>query len=246
MLNDALQYIFEGAHWSGPGGLSEQLVQQLLLTAASLAFCLVVAVPVALWLGHVGKGGAIAINISNIGRAVPVFAVLVILSVGPVGTDELGAFGRAGLATLISLVLFGLPPLITNAYVGMREVDRDVVESARGMGMSEWRLFRRIELPLAMPVVLTGVRIALVQIWATATIAALVAGPGLGNTITEGFANHHYEEVLAGCLLVAVAALLLEGVAVLVERAADPMRSARRLPADPGGPAPVPAGTAFP
>lgn len=242
MLGEALRYLFDGSHWSEQNGLTDQLVQQLLLTVVSLAVCLVVAIPLALWLGHLGRGGAVAINVSNIGRAVPVFAVLVILSVGPVGTDELGAFGRAGLATLISLVLFGLPPLITNAYVGMREVDRDVVESARGMGMSEWRLFRRIELPLAMPVVMTGVRIALIQIWATATIAALVAGPGLGNTITEGFVKQDYAQVLAGSILVAVLALMLEAVVVLAERVADPMRGARRQPADAGTtPASAPA-----
>ncbi|UPK74707.1 ABC transporter permease [Nocardioidaceae bacterium SCSIO 66511] len=228
MLADAFDYLFDGSNWSGPGGLWEQLSQQILLTLVSLAICLLVGVPLALWAGHTGRGGTLAINVSNIGRAVPVFAVLTILSIGPVGSDVLGPFGRAGLATLISLVLFGLPPLITNAYVGMREVDRDVIESARGMGMSEWRLFRRVELPLAMPVVLTGVRIAIVQLWATATIAALVAGPGLGNTITEGFANSRYYEVVAGSLLVAAAALVLEGIAVLIERAFDPMRRARR------------------
>lgn len=230
MLNDALSYIFDGANWSAPGGLSEQLAQQVLLTAVSLIVCLVVGLPLALWLGHIGKGGAAAINVSNIGRAVPVFAVLVILSVGPVGSDEFGAFGRAGLATLVSLVLFGLPPIITNAYVGMREVDRDVIEAARGMGMTEWRLFRRVELPLALEVVLTGVRLALIQLWATATIAALVAGPGLGNTITAGFDNDRYYEVMAGSILVAGAALALEGIAVLIERRADPMRRARREP----------------
>lgn len=232
MLAEALRYLFDGSNWPGQGGLTEQLAQQLLLTVVSLVVCLVVAIPLALWLGHIGRGGTIAINVSNIGRAVPVFAVLVILSVGPIGTDELGAFGRAGLATLISLVLFGLPPLITNAYVGVREVDRDIVEAARGMGMSEWRLFRTIELPLAMPVVMTGVRIALIQIWATATIAAMVAGPGLGNTITSGFVNQDYGVVLAGSILVAVLALVLEGLLVLVERASDPLRGSRRLPPD--------------
>src|SRR5699024_10897426 len=111
-----------------------------------------------------------------------------------------------------------------NAYVGMREIDADVIESARGMGMAEWRLFRQVELPLVMPLVMTGIRIALVQVWATATIAALVAGPGLGNTITYGFSNGRYELVLAGAILVAVIALLLEGVFAYIERAVDPMR----------------------
>ena len=225
-----IDYILDGANWSGAGGLGEQLTQQVLLTLVSLVICLLIGVPLALWCGHTGRGGAIAINVSNIGRAIPVFAVLTILSVGPVGSDVLGPFGRAGLATLIALVLFGLPPIITNAYVGMREVDRDMIEAARGMGMTEWRLFRRVELPIVLPVVMTGVRIALVQLWATATIAALVAGPGLGNTITEGFANSLYDEVVAGSILVAAVALVLEGVAVLIERAADPMRRARKQP----------------
>ena len=225
---DGIDYILDGANWSGSGGLGEQLTQQVLLTVVSLAICLLVGIPLALWLGHIGRGGTLAINISNMGRAVPVFAVLVILSVGPVGTDVLGPFGRAGLATLISLVLFGLPPIITNAYVAMREVDRDMIEAARGMGMTERRLFRRVELPTALPVILNGIRIALIQIWATATIAAMVAGPGLGNTITEGFANSRYHEVVAGSILVAGAAIVLEGIAVLIERAADPMRRARR------------------
>jgi osmoprotectant transport system permease protein len=147
---------------------------------------------------------------------------------GPVGSEEFGPYGRAGLATLISLVLFALPPLITNAYVGITQVDADVVEASRGMGMGEGKVFSAVELPLAMPVVMTGVRLALVQVWATATIAALVAGPGLGRVITRGFANHRTYEVVAGAVLVALGALVLEAFAVLAERYADPMRRARR------------------
>lgn len=166
-------------------------------------------------------------NVSNVGRAVPVFAVLLVLSIGPIGADAFGPYGRAGLATLIALVLFALPPIITNAYVGVREVDRDIVEASRGMGMKGTEIFTRIELPLAMPVIFTGIRLALVQIWATATIAALVAGPGLGRIITDGFANQRTYQVVAGAVLVALGALVLEGAAVLVERAVDPMRRVR-------------------
>jgi osmoprotectant transport system permease protein len=134
-------------------------------------------------------------------------------------------------------VLFALPPLITNAYAGITEVDPDIVEAARGVGLRGRQVFTAVELPLAMPVVLTGVRIALVQVWATATIAALVAGPGLGRIITRGFANQATYEVVAGAILVALGALLLEGLAVLAERHSDPMRRTRhrtrdRSPAD--------------
>ncbi|MGH3506758.1 MAG: ABC transporter permease [Nocardioidaceae bacterium] len=224
----AIEYLLDPDNWTGEQGIGTYLVQQLLLTVTSLVVAVVLGLPLAMWLGHIGKGGFLAINITNIGRAVPVFAVLIVLSVGPVGAKEFGPYGRAGLATLIALILFALPPIITNAYVGVRQVDRDLVEASRGMGMSGWQVFRTIELPLSTPVALTGIRLALVQVWATATIAALVAGPGLGRIITRGFDNRRTYEVLAGAILVAVVALALEGFAVLAERWADPMRQARR------------------
>jgi osmoprotectant transport system permease protein len=132
------------------------------------------------------------------------------------------------LATLIALVLFALPPIITNAYVGMREVDRDTVEAARGMGMQSSQLLRRVELPLALPLILTGLRLAVVQVWATATIAALVAGPGLGRIITLGFRRQDIAQVVAGALVVAVIALVLEGAMVVAQRYLDPVARARR------------------
>lgn len=226
MLGDVFSYLTDGDNWSGPTGIGGFMVQQLLLTFTSLAIAMLIGLPFALWSGHTRRGGFLAVNVSNVGRAVPVFAVLLVLSLGPIGSEEFGPYGRAGLATLISLVLFALPPLITNAYVGVTEVDRDIVEASRGMGMGERKVFSAVELPLAMPVIMTGVRLALVQVWATATIAALVAGPGLGRVITRGFANHRTYEVVAGAVLVALGALVLEGIAVLGERYADPMRRA--------------------
>ena len=228
MLADVFSYLTDGANWSGPNGITTLLVQQLLLTVTALVVAVALGLPLALYLGHRRRGGVVAVNVSNVGRAVPVFAVLLVLALGPIGSEVFGPYGRAGLATLIALVLFALPPIITNAFVGVVEVDRGVVEAARGMGMSERKVFSSVELPLAMPVVLTGIRLALVQVWATATIAALVAGPGLGRVITRGFANHRTYEVVAGAVLVAVGALLLEGLAVLGERYGDPMRRARR------------------
>jgi osmoprotectant transport system permease protein len=228
MLHDALQYLTDGANWRGPNGIGAYATQQVLLSLTALAITLLVALPIALWLGHLGRGGFLAVNISNVGRAVPVFAVLLFLALGPVGSKGFGPYGRAGLSTLIALVLFALPPIMTNAYVGMREVDRDTVEAARGMGMRGWQLFWAIELPLAAAVVMTGVRLALVQVWATATIAALVAGPGLGAVIIDGFNNHRTYQVFAGAVLVAIGALVLEGGAFLAERRLDPMRVVQR------------------
>jgi osmoprotectant transport system permease protein len=228
MLSDVFAYLTDGDSWSGPTGIGTFMVQQLLLTFTSMIVAMAIGLPLALYAGHRRRGGFLAVNVSNVGRAVPVFAVLLVLSLGPIGSEEFGPFGRAGLATLISLVLFALPPLITNAYVGITEVDRDIIEASRGMGMGEGKVFSSVELPLAMPVIMTGVRLALVQVWATATIAALVAGPGLGRIITRGFANQDTAVVVAGALLVAFGALVLEGAAVLAERYADPMRRAQR------------------
>lgn len=226
-MTAAIDFLLDPASWSGTDGLGAQLTQQLLLTVTALALACGIGLPLALWLGHLGRGGALAVNVSNVGRAVPTFAVLVLLSVGPLGTAVLGPYGRAGLATLVALVLFAMPPIITNAYVGMREVDREVVEAATGMGMRGRELFATVELPLAAPLVMTGVRLALVQVWATASIAALVAGPGLGNTITLGFENQDVARVLGGAILVAGVALLLEGLLALAERWLDPIRRAR-------------------
>ncbi|MGY2700661.1 ABC transporter permease [Nocardioides sp. HB32] len=227
MLGDVFSYLTDGSNWSGSTGIGTFMVQQLLLTVTALLIAMVLGLPLALYLGHRHHGGTLAVNVTNVGRAVPVFAVLLVLALGPVGSEQFGPYGRAGLATLIALVLFALPPIITNAYVGVVEVDPGAVEAARGMGMNGAKVFSSVELPLAMPVVMTGVRVALVQVWATATIAALVAGPGLGRIITRGFANHRTYEVVAGAVLVALGALVLEATMALIQRYADPMRRAR-------------------
>jgi len=216
----AWAWLTSGKHWSGGGGVLHRLSEHLYLTGVCLLIACAVALPVALWLGHIGRGGALAVNISNVGRAVPTFAVLVLLTLSPLGS-------HGDWPTIVALVLFALPPLLTNAYVGMRECDRDVVEAARGMGMSGWQLLRRVELPLAFPLIMTGVRSAAVQLVATATLAALPGGGGLGRVITAGFNTYNTPQVVAGAVLVAVLALLVEGVLVVAGRLLDPMRGRR-------------------
>jgi osmoprotectant transport system permease protein len=239
VLVDMWAYLTDPGSWTGSGGMLQLLGQQLLLTVTALLVAVAVGLPVALWLGHLGRGGFLAINISNVGRAVPTFALLALLVTADVpGTDTFGPYGRAGLATLVALTLFALPPIITNAYVAVREVPAEVVQAADGMGMSGRQRFVRVELPLALPLVVSGVRLALVQVWATATIAALVAGPGLGRVITDGFFRTDYGKGLAGAVVVAVVALVLEGLAALVQRAVRP------VPAGP--PADGPAAAAEP
>ncbi|MFJ2211837.1 ABC transporter permease [Streptomyces sp. NPDC101062] len=200
----AWSWLTSPAHWPGTDGIANRLTEHLYLTVVCLALSCALALPVALVLGHLGRGGALAVNISNAGRAVPTFAVLVLLLLTPIG-----AYGQW--PTIIALVLFAIPPLLTNAYVGMRGVDRDVVRAARGMGMTARQCLCRVEVPLALPLILTGVRIAAVQLVATATLAALIGGGGLGRIITAGFNLADTAQVVAGAVLVAVLALLVEG-----------------------------------
>lgn len=213
ILTATWDWLADPAHWSGDGGIRHRLLEHLVLTVVCLVVSCLIALPVALVLGHLGKGGALAVNISNVGRAVPTFAVLVLLLLTPVGRWGEGP-------TVIALVLFAVPPLLTNAYVGVREVDRGVVQAARGMGMTGRQVLFGVELPLALPMVLNGVRIAAVQLVATATVAALAGGGGLGRIITAGFNLASTPQVVAGALLVAVFALLVEAVFEIAERLA--------------------------
>jgi osmoprotectant transport system permease protein len=227
-VNGVIDWFRDSEHWHGASGVPTLLAQHALLTFVSLLMAMAFGLPLALWLGHRGRGGTLAVNISNIGRAIPIVALLSLLSLGVFGTESLGPFGRSGLATLITLALFALPPIVTNTYTGMTEVDRDMVEVARGMGMAEGELLRRVELPLAMPLIVAGIRLAVVQVWATATIAALVAGPGLGRIIVHGYESFQTAEVIAGSLIVAVIALVLELALALVQKMIDPLPAGSR------------------
>jgi len=231
MLQTILDWYADPANWQGEDGLVNRFAEHGLLTVTATVVAALIGLPLALWLGHIRKGGVLAVNVSNVGRAVPTFAVLLLLALGPIGTSELGPYGRAGAATLVALVLFALPPIITNAYVGMREVDQDTVEAARAMGMRPMQLLRTVEVPLAMPLIITGLRLAVVQVWATATIAALVAGPGLGRIVTLGFVRQDVPQVVGAALVIAVMALLLDLALFGVQALVDPVARARRTAA---------------
>ena len=222
-LLDAFAWLGDGAHWRGELGIPRLLLQHVGVSAAALGIACLLALPLAVWLGHVGRGGALAVAVSNAGRAVPTYAVLVLLYLATLPVLDGGTP-----KTVIALVLFAVPPILTNAYVGMREVDRDAVEAARGMGMGGWDVVRQVELPLAVPLVLDGVRLAAVQVVATATIAALVGVGGLGRIVVQGFGLQDQAQVVAGALLVGALALLVEGGFALLQRRVDPVARAQR------------------
>ena len=213
-LQEALRYLNDPLNWTRERGILDLLAEHLRISLLAVLVAAVIGVPLGMVLGHTGRGGGFTVALSNVSRAVPTLALLTLFAVTPIG------FGPT--ATTIALAIFAFPPILTNTYVGFREVDRDVVEAARAMGMSGRQIVLRAELPLAAPLLMTGLRTAAVQVVATVTLAALVAGGGLGSIITLGFAQQDYGAVLAGAILVATLAVLTEVLLVLASWAFTP------------------------
>jgi osmoprotectant transport system permease protein len=201
LLQATLQWLADPAHWQGIDGIPTRLGEHVHLSVESVAIGAVIALPVGIVLGHYGRFGNLAINISNLGRAVPSFGILVI---------AFEVFGLGDLPIVIALTALAVPPMVTNTYVAMREVDPDIKDAARGMGYRELAQVLRVELPLAVPLIMAGIRTSAVQVVATATLAALVAGGGLGRYIVDGLARSDNPRTLAGALLVAALALATE------------------------------------
>jgi osmoprotectant transport system permease protein len=200
-LLKVLDWFLDPVHWSGPDGIPIRLVQHIQLSAESVVIGALLALPAGILLGHYGRFGNLAINISNVGRAVPSFGLLVI---------SFQLFGLGDLPIIISLTALAIPPMVTNSYVALREVDADIKEAARGMGYREFAQILRVELPLAVPLIMAGVRTSAVQVVATATLAALIAGGGFGRYVIDGLAQQDYTKLVAGAILVAFLALATE------------------------------------
>ena len=211
--NQVLQWFLNSAHWQGDAGIPHRTFEHLAMSGASVLTAALIALPVGIAIGHYGRGGILAINISNVGRAVPSFAVLVI---------AVELFGIGALPAYIALVALAIPPMVTNSYIGMREVDADVREAARGMGMRERAVLLRVELPIALPLIMAGIRTSAVNVVATATLAALVAWGGLGRFIVDGFGLQDYPMMFAGAIMVAVLSLIVEFSLAGVQRLSTP------------------------
>jgi len=171
-------------HWQGSNGIPVRIAEHLELTALSVAVAGLIALPTGLYLGHTGRASFLAINIANLGRALPSLAILAFAL--PV-SFALG-LGLGFWPTFMAMVPLAIPPILTNSFVAIRGVDRDTVEAARGMGMRELQVLRSVETPLGAPIILGGLRTATVSVIATATLGALVAGGGLGRYIVDGLA----------------------------------------------------------
>lgn len=219
LLRDVLEWFADGDNWSGRRGIWTQLREHVRMSGvATLAACLI-ALPPAVWFGHRRRFGSLAINVSNVGRAIPSFAILVLANkeFGLLEYPLIGSF-----TTFLALVALAVPPLVTNGYVAVAEVPDDLRDSARGMGMADLEVLRRVELPVAAPLLMAGVRTAAVQVVATATIAAFVGAPGLGRFIIDGYAVGNRTMIFAGALLVAALSLVTEAVLAVVQALVTP------------------------
>ncbi|HEX7095714.1 MAG TPA: ABC transporter permease [Acidimicrobiales bacterium] len=214
-LGDVVSWFGESTNWQGRSGVPSRLAEHLRFSASAVAGATIVAAPIAAWLGHRRRFSTLAINVANVGQTLPSFAILV-LAVQVVEFRELPFVGS--LALFIAMALLAIPSVFINTYTGVAQVDDALRDAARGSGMTARQQLWRVELPVAAPVMLTGIRIAFVQVIATATLGAYVGVGGLGRYIIDGFAIRDYAEVFAGALLVAVLAIVVDRVIAGVQR----------------------------
>ncbi|MCU1484698.1 MAG: Glycine betaine transport system permease protein [Actinomycetia bacterium] len=212
-LGDVVDWFTAGEHWHGPNGLPHRVGEHVVLSLVAIGIAVVVAVPLGIALGHLRRGGAASGAVANLGRGVPSFALLVL---------AYKVFGLGVLPTYIALVVLAVPPMLVNAYVGVAEVDNELRDAARGMGMTGWQSLRRVELPLALPLVMGGIRTGAVQVVATATLAAYIAEGGLGRYIVDGQSVQDNVTVFAGALVVALLSVATELGLGAVQRAVTP------------------------
>jgi len=231
LFGEGLAWLADPANWTDErNGILLRLWEHVSLSAVALVVAVSIGLPLGLWIGHTGRGAAVVIAIANIGRAVPSVGWL-----GIVFPFTLALLGRNGLGfapSLIALAALGIPPIVTNTYAGMREVDRDLIEAGRGMGMRASEVLRQVEVPVALPVILAGVRISAVQIVATATLASIVGGGTLGEFIVQGILIRALDRVVGAAILVAILAILTElAFSYIQRRAISPGLRSRALPA---------------
>lgn len=221
-----ISWFMDPANWSGANGIPARLVEQLVITGFAVLIAAALALPLGIITGHTGRWSALVTSIANLGRAIPTFALLLLLAaVGGVGVQ----------AAILALALFAIPPILTNANIAIAGVDPQVRTAARAMGFTGAQSLWRIELPLATPLIFAGLRTATVQVTATATLAALVGGGGLGRFILDGFALQDTTMVLAGVILVAIVTITMEAGLALVQASVT-----RRIDKTPG-----PVGSSF-
>ncbi|WP_084102608.1 ABC transporter permease [Demequina sp. NBRC 110051] len=230
LVSDAWDYLTTWEHWTGANGLTTATfdggwrfaqdsiialtLEHLWMSFAAVSLAIIVALPLGLFLGHVRRGGGTTVVVSNVTRAMPTLALLTLFAAS--------AIGYGNTAVILAAAIFAFPPILTNAYTGMADVDSDIREAAIGQGLTPRQVALRVELPLAIPLIAAGLRTSTVQTVATVPLAALVAGGGLGVIVNTGLATQRYGQVLAGAVIIAALALTIDFVMSRVQRAVTP------------------------
>jgi len=215
-LRELTSWLADPTHWTGPDGMLPRLAEHVALSALPLALATAIALPIGLAIGHTGRGAAASIGVANLGRALPTLGILgMILPL----TANIHPYGFDLIPSTIALVALAIPPIVTNTYAGLRGVDPELVEAGRGMGMREGELLRVVEVPIALPAILAGLRISAVQVVATATLAAVLGAGGLGRLIIDGIAQQDDAQLFAGAALVALLAIGTELLFAQLQRA---------------------------
>lgn len=209
-MSSALRFVFTSANWSGADGIGERLLVHLSVSGRAVLTAIVLAVPLGLWLGHVRRGRVVAVAIANLTRAIPSLAILTFVVAA--------GWGIGFRPTWIAMTALAIPPLFIGALVGVAEVDDAVIDAARGMGMRGWQILWRAEVPLALPLLLSGLRVATSQVIATATLGAFVGYNTLGRFITVGRANGDDPMLYGGVLVIVATALLIDSALRLAAR----------------------------
>jgi osmoprotectant transport system permease protein len=220
-LSFAWNWLKAPAQWHGPDDIPIRLLQHLGYSGLSLLVAALIALPAGVWIGHTGRGGVVVVNIANAWRAIPTLGLLVLMVV---------LIGFSVLAWLVPLVVLAIPPILVNAYEGVAGVDPGLRDSARGMGMTGWQSLRKVELPVALPLIMLGLRTGAIFVVATATIAAEIGLGGLGRYIIDGLSQSNYAEVAGGAVLVVLLALLVQVIFVILRFLVvpAPLRAAAR------------------
>jgi osmoprotectant transport system permease protein len=224
-LTQVFDWFTTSANWSGQQGIPELFWRQLELSLAVVATALAFGGGLGVFLGHTGRGGLVAVNAANAFRAVPTLALLTLLAIQPAISLKWGGF----LASWVALTALAIPPVLTNTYVGMREVDADVRDAAKAMGLTGSQVLRRVEAPLAVPFVMAGVRTASIEVVATSTLAAYVSYTDLGTYVITGLNTNNTVIAFSGALLVAAMAALVAGALGLLTRALTPVPLRHRV-----------------
>ncbi|ASE11568.1 ABC transporter permease [Kocuria rhizophila] len=209
LFTEAAQFLTDPANWTGATGIPQRLLEHAGYSALTMAIALVIAVPLGLWVGHTGRGGGAVVGLAGALRSLPTLGLLTLFTL---------LMGLGLMPPILALVLLAVPPILSGTYSGIAAVSPSLVDAARAMGMTESQTLFRVEVPVALPVILGGIRNAALQVLATVTIVAYINLGGLGRYLIDGLAVRDYSRMLASVVLVAVLALAADAVLALTQR----------------------------